>query len=327
MEKIKTYKNIELKDNDFSTSKLPKIRKDFIAQLENALMFLDYKSSDIYHSEAKSKINLNTFNGAWLVDLSLKHECDDDFMLKPLGELQVTPDMFPNINMKTMNMSGDIAYISKVRALNRKERMGLKSYRYILSHRVGFLDYGKQKWWTDERGFGFNGVKKLSDGSIIMTPTPMSIERGYAFSDEEIRSWLKKDIDSDESTYKISMRDIHVAYQLALTYNYEWSCYIRENENSIGIRIPIHPSSSKEVFLLRNIEKNKRKKAIVNFVKDHYRKVKNVKGEDTSILIKKHLRGDLKFNWRGLEVHITPSPYDLKKYASKKVKSKVIQLD
>lgn len=327
MNEVKTYKNAELAKEDFSTAKLPPIRKDFIAQLENALMFLDYKNSDMYHSEAKKQININTFNGAWLTDVSLRHECDDDFMLKPLGELQVTPDMFPNINMKIMSMSGDVAYLSKIRALNGKERRGLKAYRYILSHRVGFLDYGKQKWWTDERGFGFNGVRQSQKGEIIMSPVPMSIERGYVFSDSEIKGWLNEELKTESSSYKLSLRDIHVAYQLALTYEYEWSCYIRENENSIGVRIPIHPSSSKEVFLLRNIEKNKRKKAIINFVKDHYRKVKNVKGEDTSILIKKHLRGDLKFNWRGLEVHITPSPHDLKKYASKKVMSNVIKLD
>jgi hypothetical protein len=109
-----------------------------------------------------------------------------------------------------------------------------------------------------------------------------------------------------------------MALQLSLTYDYEWSCYIKEKPDSLGVRIPIHPSSSKEVFMMRNLPEGKtRKRAIVNFVKDHYRTIKG-NGNERKVLIEKHFRGDLKFNWRGLEVHVTPSPYDLRKYKSNK---------
>ena len=65
--------------------------------------------------------------------------------------------------------------------------------------------------------------------------------------------------------------------------------------------------------MFRNLpEGASRKKAIVNIVKDHYRTIKGHNDNERQVLIQKHIRGELKFNWRGLEVHITPSPYDLR---------------
>ena len=162
MEKVQSYKNVELakmSDNyeDFSQSvHLPKIRKDFIAKLENALMFLDYKDLNMYHSEAESSINLKTFDGAWLIDVSLKHNDDENFAFRPYTDLQVTPNMFPNLNLKTLNLSGEVATLDKIRFLDLKERRHLENYKYIYSHRFGFLDYAKHRWFTSEEGFGFN---------------------------------------------------------------------------------------------------------------------------------------------------------------------------
>ena len=71
--------------------------------------------------------------------------------------------------------------------------------------------------------------------------------------------------------------------------------------------------------MMRNIPEGKQRKvAIVNFVKEHYRTIKGYNDNEREVLIQKHLRGELKFNWRGLEVHITPSPYDLRKTKTNK---------
>nr|WP_320022116.1 hypothetical protein [uncultured Draconibacterium sp.] len=325
MESTKIYKNTELVNDDLATVKLPRLRDDFIAKLENALMFLSFKDLSMFHSEALSKVNLRQFDGAWLTDVSLRHEKEEGFTFAPFGDLQVTPEMFPRLNIKLMNMAGDIAHLSKYRFLEPKEKRHLKNYRYIYSEKFGFLDYGKQRWWTNENGFGFNKMEAGEDTSYII-PIPVSLMPGYFIKNIDILNELKEGIKNTDSPYFISLRNFHLALQLALTYDYEWSCYIRETPDSLGVRIPIHPSSSKEIFIMRNIpEGAKRRKAIVNFVKDHYRTVKNVKGEDTQILIKKHFRGELKFNWRGLEVHITPSSYDLRRIkTSKKFKNTTI---
>jgi hypothetical protein len=317
---ITTYKNKELLNETFQNAELPKIRNEFIAKLENALMFLDYKDLNMWHSEAKSQINLNTFDGAWMIDTSLRHDEKDMFVFAPFGDLQVTPDMFPNLNMKTLNLSSDVGYLSKIRFLETKEKRHLQNYKHIFSHRVGFLDYGKQKWWTDEQGYGFD---KIKDNMIIPYPTPL--KSGYFYNANDIIKEMEEGAKDDESMYRQTIKALHMALQLSLTYYYEWSCYIKETPQSLGVRIPIHPSSSKEIFIMRNVPEGKeRKSAIVNFVKNHYRTIKGYNDNEREVLVKQHLRGDLKFNWRGLEVHITPSQYDINKLGSGK---KFLNLD
>ena len=48
MKAVKTFKNAELVKDNLQTAGLPKIRKDFIAKLENALMFLSYKDLSMW---------------------------------------------------------------------------------------------------------------------------------------------------------------------------------------------------------------------------------------------------------------------------------------
>ncbi len=314
MEKVATYKNVELVGEEFELAELPKIRNEFIAKLENALMFLNYRALNMWHSEAKSEVLLKVFDGAWLTDISLKHKDDEVFALAPFGDLQVTPDMFPKLNIKLLNLGGEIGHMTKIRLLDSKEKRNLGAHRYIYSEKAAFLDYGKQKWWTDEGGYGFDKMQKTKDGFNYILPIHTSLKAGYQFDNKAVTKRIVDGLKDENSMYLQTIRNLHMAMQLSLTYDYEWSCYIRETQDSIGVRIPIHPSSSKEVFIMRNVPEGKsRKRAIVNFVKDHYRTIKGLDNNERQILIKKHFRGDLKFNWRGLEVHITPSPYDLRR--------------
>ena len=318
MEAVKTFKNAELVKDNLQTAGLPKIRKDFIAKLENALMFLSYKDLSMWHSEAINKVHLKNFDGAWLLDVSLKHKENEEFVLSPFGDLQVTPDMFPKLNLKMLNLSGEIGHLSKYRFLEPKEKRHLENYKYIFSERFAFLDYGKQKWWTNEKGYGFSNMYMAESDTNIILPRPTPLKAGYTYEKKLVDQKIADDLKDNDSMYLQTIRNFHMALQLSLTYDYEWSCYIKEKPDSLGVRIPIHPSSSKEVFMMRNLPEGKtRKRAIVNFVKDHYRTIKG-NGNERNVLIKKHFRGDLKFNWRGLEVHITPSPYDLRKYKSNK---------
>jgi len=318
MEAVKTFKNAELIKEKFDSAPLPKIRNEFIAKLENALMFLNYRELNMWHSEAKNKVHLKNFDGAWLLDVSLKHDENECYTFSPFGDLQVTPDMFPKMNIKMLNLNSEIGHLSKFRFLDAKEKRHLQGYKYIFSERFGFLDYGKQKWWTDESGYGFNNLRKTENDLNYILPIPTSLKNGYILNKQAVSDRVKEDLEDKNSKYWHTIKSFHMALQLSLTYDYEWSCYIKEKPESLGIRIPIHPSSSKEVFMMRNLPEGKtRKRAIVNFVKEHYRTIKG-NGNERKVLIEKHFRGDLKFNWRGLEVHVTPSPYDLRKYKTNK---------
>lgn len=313
----KIYKNKECVKDFLGVAELPKIRKDFIAKLENALMFLNYKHLNIWHSEAIKKASLKEFDGAWLLDLNLRLKEGENFAFRPFGDLQVSPDMFPEMNMKFMNLSGELGMLEKYRFLNAKEKRNLSKFMHIFSHSMGILDYGKQRWFTSKEGYGINKMKEKKDIKYAL-PIHTPLRQGYYFKESDIKKRIEDAVNGNDDMYLHMVRGFHLSLQLSLTYHYEWSCYIKENDDSIGIRIPIHPSSSKEVFVLRNIpEGKKRRAAIVNFVKDHYRTIKGL-GNEREVLIKKHLRGDLKFTWRGLKVQISPSPYDINKYKKHK---------
>lgn len=314
LERIPVYKNKDLINEDFSSASLPPIREDFIAKLENSLMFLNYKDLSMWHSDAKNKVHLQNFDGAWLLDVSLRHKEKDDFTLKPFGDFQVTPDMFPNLNLRTLNLSGEVGHLSKYKFLDNKQKRNLENYKYIFSERSAFLDYGKQKWWTNENGYGFNKINNINNELNCILPMHTPLVKGAQYDKRAVARMIEAELKDPNSSYMHTLKGFHMALQLSLTYDYEWSCYIKETPDSLGVRIPIHPSSSKEVFMMRNIPEGKsRKKAIVNFVKDHYRTIKGCNDNERQVLIQKHLRGDLKFKWRGLEVHITPSPYDLRR--------------
>jgi len=107
--------------------------------------------------------------------------------------------------------------------------------------------------------------------------------------------------------------NLRLALSLSITSYFEWFVYIRETPKSIGIKIPVHPESTKEIFSMRNIpEGASRKKAICHYVKQHYRTIKNdYSQEERVVMVKKYLRGETKFNWRGLEVNIIPSQDDI----------------
>lgn len=100
---------------------------------------------------------------------------------------------------------------------------------------------------------------------------------------------------------------------------YQWFVYFKE-ANSIGFRIPIAPESCKEIFEIRDVSEAGRRKAMLHWVSKHYRsiKVSEYSDEYRQTIVKKHLRGETKFNWKGFEAHLIPSKYDIAKVGSKK---------
>lgn len=319
---VKEYTNVKAKELLRSDSAfLPKLRDDFIAKLENALMVLSWDDINLKYSEAEKQVYLKTFDGAWLSGESLRHKKDEEFMLAPFGDDQVHPSMFPDMNIKLLQLNSDsIVMLNKFKFLSMKDKRHLyKKYRFMYSQTSSYLDYGKKTWMnTGESGFGFNGYHKTKkEENKMFLPMPVSLNKKYVL--DQLGTLSSYMDDENMTSYEDYVRDLHVALQLNMTYYYEWSCYIKEKPTSLGVRIPIHPSSSKEIFLMRNIpEGAKRRKAIVNYVKDHYRTIKGHNDNERKVLIKKHFRGELKFNWRGLEVHVTPSQYDLNRVKTTK---------
>lgn len=108
--KEKDYINKEIysqTEEEFAQSvRLPEIEDDFIAKLEWALLFLSGKYSDMRHSDARNALqSLKHFDGAWLlaVDrLGRGKDGDDIQVFAPFTGMQVSPEMFPDLNITTL---------------------------------------------------------------------------------------------------------------------------------------------------------------------------------------------------------------------------------
>jgi hypothetical protein len=159
----------------------------------------------------------------------------------------------------------------------------------------------------------------INQGYIFNDPFPVYFPLDYRFYYDKYA--IDKNIKESIGTYLDNVFNIIYAVIVSFTAYFEWFVYIRENDNSIGIKIPIHPESFNDIFELRNIpEGAERKKAILHYVKSHYRRhrVETYNMDERLVYVKKYLRGETKFNWRGLQVNIIPSQDDVNILQSKK---------
>lgn len=102
---------------------------------------------------------------------------------------------------------------------------------------------------------------------------------------------------------------------VALTFRYEWGAQF-SFPGSPKVIVPTTPRGILELFNDREkTEGMDRRAALKHWVSEHIRKKKTNSFEHVIA----HLRGNLKFHWRGYDVEIKPAKYDLEKIeASKK---------
>lgn len=102
--------------------------------------------------------------------------------------------------------------------------------------------------------------------------------------------------------------EILVSMQFSSTYDWRASIGYSDRHSVSFITDPI---GAREIFKLRDVDPGKsRRSAIRSWISAHTRQSR--KDPAIEIEIRKHLRGKTIFNWNGLTVKITPSPYDLK---------------
>lgn len=323
-EEIKNYVNADLaflSHEEFS-EKFDIVKpKDnsFLDQLEWVLIYLNTKNtaSPIRYNEMRESVfHLNTFDGAWLLDAGRIGNANGGMgFFRPLSEFQATLDMFKEFNLKIFILGAEgeklTTCLRKFRLMESKELRHLKGAPKIIENRLAIVS-NDQKWYT----YGdYHTHREIEvSGNSYSVPVPFSINPNYIMKPTDVSEYLKTD------EYMEFVIQYNFALNVKLTGYYEWFAYIKEDEKSIGIKIPIAPESSKEVFMLRDLPPgDRRKKSICNFVKEHYRMVKNeFNDEIRQTLVKQHLRGETKFNWRGLQVNIIPAEYDLNRIGSKK---------
>jgi len=97
----------------------------------------------------------------------------------------------------------------------------------------------------------------------------------------------------------------------ALRRYYQWSVLLGE-EGSPRARWITDPIGIREAFKLRDIpEGEQRRKALLNWVREHWRRKRDWTANDVT-WIKKHLRGQWSYNWNGFLCQIEPPESELK---------------
>lgn len=296
---------------------VPATGMNFYDKLEWSLMFLSFKDTMFELTEAKRPFNIKTFDGAWLLDAERLGANSDVAILNP-DNTPVDPALFQNINLKTLSLNNDpdpndssrskMVQLQQVRTVAYENRRHIdQAFKTVVEWRIGVLS-NNEKWFLEQEAFG------LHRKNDKIHPIPLSLNPKFFIPKELIGKYIS------DPEYKSTCDRVQMAYQLKMSEYYEWFVYFRENENSVGFKIPINPSASKDIFSLRETPESKRKKAICNFIKEHYRTIRNddLNSNEIEVLVKSHFRGETKFNWRGLEVHIIPSEYERNRIKTRK---------
>lgn len=309
----KSYRNKELmlSQEDFHKSITNDfVGDDFIEQLEWAMLMIQGKFKQMRYAEHLPPISANTFDKAYLMSATLN---DDNLkFLHPFTTDQATPEIFPNINYRYMNITDSVQMV-KVKELDFKQKRMLKvkkKYAYEIAYAVFKKDtesfYGLKNGYELNPGFFKAGGEKIEIDDL---PCPISLHPNYTVPDNSWKYLSKEEI---IDIYK----QICFSYQAVLSMYYEWSIYIKEYDN-IGLVVPIEPGLLSEIYK-SSMLKFESKKKMLHFVRDHYRRKVALLNEDYSVYVNKYLRGEHKFDYRGFYTEIIPPKYDLNRVKTRK---------
>jgi len=294
------YNNV---NNDF-------IGDDFIEQLEWSMLIIQNNFKQIRLAPYIPDVTASHFDKAFLMSSGLN---DNIKFLTPFSDSQVTPDIFPMINIKFMTILDTIS-LAKIKEMDirQKSQLGVKN-KYSYEYSMAFYRKDTESFYATKEGYGVNksffnlgNIDKITKNDI---PNPISLHPNYRVPDNAFL-YLP-----NEQIVQI-IKHISMAYQVAMTMYYEWTVYIKEYDN-IGFTIPIEPGLLSEIYKtsILNFDDKKR---MLHFVRDHYRRKPKSDNNDYSIYVSKYLRGEYKFNYRGFYAEIIPPKYDLNRVKTKK---------
>lgn len=320
-EPVKQYTNLDLivPEKDFKEAITQDFIDDsFIDQVEWAMLMVQQRMKQMFHSENTKEVSMNMFDKAYLLGSGIDEVATKLQFAKGFDEWQATPQIFPNLNMKIMNISSEgddgIVYLSKVRELAPIDKRGLDiKLRYAYDYSLAFFNKKTEAFYALREGYCVNDkfFKKdlLTDGEKVTDLIkPFSLRRGY-YTQHQI-TWYSDDI------VQLTLRQINMAYQIALTMYYEWSLYIKD-VNSIGLIIPIDPIILSDIYDT-SLLKFENRKAMLHFVREHYRSRPMAIIKDYSVFVNRYLRGEYKFDYRGFSAEIIPPKYDLNRVKTRK---------
>ena len=122
---------------------------------------------------------------------------------------------------------------------------------------------------------------------------------------------IQRYVDTGENDVGIR---VAMGQSIALTHRYEWGAQF-SFPGSPKVIVPTTPRGILELFNDRDKpESLDPRKALKHWVSEHIRRAKC--GSFQHVI--SHLRGELKFSWRGFDVEIKPAQFDLEKIEANK---------
>lgn len=316
MNEEKSYRNKDmmLSESEFNEAVTNDfIGQDFTEQLEWAMLMIQSNFKQLRFAEYLPAVTANHFDKAYLMSANLN---DNQKFFAPFTDLQATPEIFPQLNLKFLNIQETIQ-LQKVKELDFKSKRDLqikRKYAYQIS--TAIFNKKTESFYGIAQGFELNGgFFKLQENSLKNNvsindlPNPISLHPNFAVPKDAIKYLSKSEI---VDTVNLLM----MSYQIAMSMYYEWSIYIKEYDN-IGLVIPIEPAMLSEMYKT-SLLKFDSKKRMLHFVRDHYRRKAALPNEDYSVFVQKYLRGEHKFDYKGFYAEIIPPKYDLNRVKTRK---------
>jgi hypothetical protein len=284
---------------------------DFIEQLEWAMLLIQSKFKQIKLGNHLKTLYASHFDKSYLMSSSLK---DNQLFYKPFTDLQAGPEIFPNINIKYLIIKETVQF-NRIKELPLSEKRNLMAkLRYVYDHSVAYYKKDTESFYGIVNGYETNGGflnEQTDDYKYKLTdiPCPISLRPGYRIMGNPY------DYVKIEEAVEI-MKILATAYQVAMSMYYEWCIYVKEYDG-IGLVIPIEPQMLSEIYK-SSLLKFENRKRMLHFVRDHYRRKAANINEDYSVYVRKYLRGEHKFEYRGFYTEIIPPKYDLNRIKTKK---------
>jgi hypothetical protein len=293
------------------------IGTDFIDRLEWAMLMIQQNFNQMRLAEYLPVVTRNHFDKAYLMAGGEDALSNNVRFFRPFTELQATPEIFPDLNIKLMTFEETIQ-LNKVKQLDIRTKQTLRSklqYAYEISsafyNKKTEAFYGFKDGYEFNKGFFALGTKVGNADKLSFTeiPNPISLHPNYTMPANAVTLMPKEQIVD-------VMKLIAMSYQVAMSMYYEWSIYIKEYDN-IGLIVPIEPQILSELYKT-SLMKFENKKQMVHFVKEHYRRKVATPDEDYSVFVHRYLRGEHRFNYRGFYAEVIPPKYDLVRARTKK---------
>ncbi|SDH30239.1 hypothetical protein [Mucilaginibacter gossypii] len=289
----------------------------FVDHLEWAMLTIQQNFKQMFLERHLPPITRSHFDRAYLMAGGADSLNDTVRFFTPFTDLQATPEIFPDLNIKVMTLNDSIQ-LNKVKQIDLRTKNILKSklqYAYEMSTAFYNKDteafYGFREGYEMNKGF-FNLEKKLENLdklNFTELPNPISLHPNYMIPKNAITLLPKSQVQD-------VMKIIAMSYQVAFSMYYEWCIYIKEYDN-IGLILPIEPAILSEIYKTSLMKFDSRRQ-MVHFVKEHYRRKAASPNEDYSVFVNRYLRGEHRFDCRGFYAEVIPPKYDLLRAKTRK---------